>query len=971
MKTKIIITSFLIIATIVTISSHSLGNGQLPSDKFYDIWTYTKNMEDGKAYSSLAPFLEFLLEQRTLEKKERVEADVTPDESKKVSLFDPEGIVYLLDDLANIYAIGLVDFQKAFSYNKRALEVYDKIRSIGLKNIPVSDYYNQRRMLYYYLYPQAKKFGNSNSKMINGCRREEFFYGKTDIVTLFPKTFLDSIREKDLEDARKRMENRQNFLNERLGLLSEAKENDSVTDSYNDLTLIQEFLQGINFYNTYYRNFYILGKYWMIHKNGGKVDYNEVVALSKEALEFERDQRKKDDIDSCNLIRYWLGQSYLKLGDIKEGTYYIERFLNGIDEVDEMEEKMADERRKVMGKAVEEKERGWETFAVVLSVAGSMASFANMFSGMISAQSASWGSKGAYYSAQELSRDMQLGQQAAQRILQQTMITSQLISVGSQVVSRLSASQVDSETTDKTERLAGLITPLALKVGRYLNKFEQVELYSDIGKSYEELEKRGKAIRFYKEALAIIEAQRSTIASESQRISFSAMKDNLYKCIIPLLIKEGEFETSFEYLERSKSRAFLDILAGKANLALKTVEETNAFNAIMSSRNELSVLMDQTKLSYDQINDLFGKRGRAMEIVPAKEKYLEFETLTEVKTITTEEALEITKGDCSIIEYFITDKSLFIFLIDNGNLYIEAKEIDEKRLFDVVDSYRKSITNSEVAFKDTQGISQSLYNLLIEPVKENISGKRLCIVPYGWLHYIPFQAIKSENEKYLVEEYAITYSPSATVLKFSLEKGKNRKSDSILVMANACLGDAKYDLPFAEQEGKTIVDYFANSKLFLKKEATEGNFKKNAPLFDVIHIATHAYFDNENPLGSSILLSSDESEDGRLEVTELYGMDLRSSLVTLSACETGLAYVSKGDELIGLIRGVMYSGASTVLSSLWKVEDESTAKLMECFYKNLKTMPKDLALQKAQIEIMKTFPKPVSWSPFILVGDYN
>src|SRR3972149_4859490 len=98
MKTKAIITNILIIATIATISSRSFGNGQLPSDKFYDIWTYTKNLEDGKAYASLAPFLEFLLEQRTLEKKERGEA-VATDESKKVSLFDPEGIAYLLDDL--------------------------------------------------------------------------------------------------------------------------------------------------------------------------------------------------------------------------------------------------------------------------------------------------------------------------------------------------------------------------------------------------------------------------------------------------------------------------------------------------------------------------------------------------------------------------------------------------------------------------------------------------------------------------------------------------------------------------------------------------------------------------------------------------------------------------------------------------------------------------------------------------------
>jgi CHAT domain-containing protein len=119
------------------------------------------------------------------------------------------------------------------------------------------------------------------------------------------------------------------------------------------------------------------------------------------------------------------------------------------------------------------------------------------------------------------------------------------------------------------------------------------------------------------------------------------------------------------------------------------------------------------------------------------------------------------------------------------------------------------------------------------------------------------------------------------------------------------------------------------------------------------------------------MLSKDSKNDGNLTARDFYKMKLNATLLTLSACNTGLSYVSKGDEMIGLIRGVMYSGVSSILSSLWEVSDQSTAHLMKSFYKNLLTMPKDLALQNAQLYTMKTFPGTFDWSPFILSGNNN
>lgn len=212
------------------------------------------------------------------------------------------------------------------------------------------------------------------------------------------------------------------------------------------------------------------------------------------------------------------------------------------------------------------------------------------------------------------------------------------------------------------------------------------------------------------------------------------------------------------------------------------------------------------------------------------------------------------------------------------------------------------------------------------------------------------------------------------------------------------------NLQFAELEAKEIRGLYPQSTVLLKKEATEEKAKAFSPQNDIIHFATHAELSEEDPLSSAVLLAKDDKEDGRLEVREIFGMDLKAGLVVLSACETGLGKLSSGDELVGLTRAFIYAGTPSVVASLWKVEDSSTAQLMASFYRNLKTMSKVEALRQAQLELIKgqassdllarrgvggigklgevPHTKPTSaesltvstshpyfWAPFILVGD--
>jgi CHAT domain-containing protein len=250
----------------------------------------------------------------------------------------------------------------------------------------------------------------------------------------------------------------------------------------------------------------------------------------------------------------------------------------------------------------------------------------------------------------------------------------------------------------------------------------------------------------------------------------------------------------------------------------------------------------------------------------------------------------------------------------------------------------------------------------------------------------------------LIEKYPIHYLSSASLMQFTQEK-RRAMGERVLALGNPDLDDPAMNLRFAEREAKEIQALYPQSTLLLKRDATEDKAKGLSPQNDIIHFATHAELSEDDPLASAILLAKNDKEDGRLEVREIFGMDLKANLIVLSACETGLGKLSRGDELVGLTRAFIYAGTPSVVSSLWKVEDASTAALMAGFYKNLKTMTKVEALRQAQLQLIRAEtptdlltrrgvesvgpnpqslpPDPVSvstshpyfWAPFILVGD--
>jgi CHAT domain-containing protein len=262
--------------------------------------------------------------------------------------------------------------------------------------------------------------------------------------------------------------------------------------------------------------------------------------------------------------------------------------------------------------------------------------------------------------------------------------------------------------------------------------------------------------------------------------------------------------------------------------------------------------------------------------------------------------------------------------------------------------------------------AQGLYHRLLAPARGEIRGDRIVIVPHAILHYLPFAALRSPAGRWLVEDFALSTLPSASVLRYLVDKGADAPARA-LVVGNPDLG-AGLALPWAEREARMVGQHEREATVLVRADATEGQVKSRLGTVGLVHLATHGELSESDPLSSAILLAPGDGEDGRLEVREVFGLDLHARLVVLSACETGLGQLSRGDELVGLQRAFLYAGTPAVVTTLWKVDDRASFELIRAFYDRLDAAGPMTALRQAQIETQRAFPHPFAWAAFGLTG---
>lgn len=517
------------------------------------------------------------------------------------------------------------------------------------------------------------------------------------------------------------------------------------------------------------------------------------------------------------------------------------------------------------------------------------------------------------------------------------------------------------------------------------NKNGEGIILSNFGSFYEKQGNKYKAIEKYKESIDIKESIQNQIKIEEFEASFASQQIDVYEQLINLLWQEGLYEKAFNYVGRAKARAFLNQLAKEPiNFRAGVVDslldkERQLKNQIIAQRKILAegLANEHNKLDEEEIEKI------KQEINKFEQQYTKL--LTQIKlqnpevasliSLDAKDLLSLSKiqqeldNATTLVEYFVIEDRTLAFVITRNSFKAVALNINFQNLSNTITKFRKFASLND-PHPDTL---QQLHQWLIVPLKPHLTNSKLIIVPHSKLHYIPFSAF-TDGQKYLIDSYTLSTLPSANVLRY-LSKKKEGKSQikSVLALGNPSPLAPLSKLRYAAEEVKNIAKIY-NTKPLIGKYATESILRAKSKEAGIIHIAAHGEYNDKNPLFSALHLTpaKNGSDDGRLEVNEIYELDLTkaTNLVVLSACKTQVGEQNRGDEVVALNRAFIYAGTPSVIASLWDVDDKTTALLMKRFYENLKAgNSKAESLRQAQIEIRKEYPHPNSWAAFSLTGD--
>lgn len=503
------------------------------------------------------------------------------------------------------------------------------------------------------------------------------------------------------------------------------------------------------------------------------------------------------------------------------------------------------------------------------------------------------------------------------------------------------------------------------------------------GRMYEMINQDDKAIEYYRNSVNVIEKIRGNLTIDEFKSSFFDSKRDVYDRLINLLEKNDNPAEAFRFSEQDRARSFYDILANRkidfrgsmpgdliSKEQEKRIEMQKLFKLLQKSeagtpsddpafRSEIKQLRDELAHDQSEYEDILEK------IKLNNPSYAEMVKASPVRLSDLQKKLD---PHTAALVYWISNSDLILWLVTDEGVLGNTLQVDNKTLSSLIEKTRKSI-QSNFAEETSLGLSK-LYSYLIEPVENRLAGiSNLVIIPNGSLHFLPFQALKNRNGEYLVQKYNLIYAPSAGVYILCKERPAGKGSRFMgMALADISVGD-KNGLPGTEDEVRKILPLFPDNISAFGVQSTETFVKKNAGRFNFIHFATHGSYNYRQPLYSCLLFPPSDEDDGRLNVYEVFEMNLDAKLVTLSACETGLGNINQGDEITGLSRAFLFAGSSSVLVSLWAVADYPTSVLMASFYRHLKDHPVQEALTLAQREVIKIFPQPLYWSPFILIGN--
>ncbi len=477
---------------------------------------------------------------------------------------------------------------------------------------------------------------------------------------------------------------------------------------------------------------------------------------------------------------------------------------------------------------------------------------------------------------------------------------------------------------------------------------------SDLGEMAEGLGDPLAALRYFDLAIEALEARRSQMSRDELKSALASDlgAQYLYLLAARAALGAGDAGRAFDYAQQGKARALLDLMAaaqGQARVDNADVHAWREANARLALRRGLLAQVRNEPQPDDQriraltdrvVEDEQLVRRLEQQLAQSNPRFHQAVT-AQARTLSVEEVQAMLPADTLLLDYMFMGEDLMAWCIGRDRpLAVHHASVDARALeIQIRDFHRACQSRSSIEPADTE-----LAALFLEPFTEQIrASRRLIIAPYGPAHLLPFHALRYDGAA-LGEHRLISYLPSASALQFvdlAAYSRRDWKQSRVLAIGNpanmshhAPLAPAPQSLRSlngAETEATYVASLFPGSVLLLGEQATEQAVRQAIPHATILHLATHGILSEEAPLASAIALANGEE----LTVTELMGMQVRADLVVLSACETGRGKTTGGDDVVGLTRGLLATGAQAAIVSLWPVDDIAASLFMGEFYRQL------------------------------------
>ncbi len=488
-------------------------------------------------------------------------------------------------------------------------------------------------------------------------------------------------------------------------------------------------------------------------------------------------------------------------------------------------------------------------------------------------------------------------------------------------------------------------------------------------------------------------------AIKSNYLLYELKKDDKYLKQALDFAEKSQNAFLMESVVRGKAVAF----AGIPDSVLQ--RESAIKSKISNLESELNALNKSKNSSKEEINQIrksiFQEKENYYTVLETYEKYYPeyFDLKYSTKTVSYDFIKDVLlPTETSLLEFFIGEKSIFVFLLSKENF--KVFKVEKTTDFDSwVETFQKSTSTFDPLDESGQNLAfvdagYLLYESLIKPIEPQLS-ERVIIVPSGELSYLPFDALLTElpdkvnygnfkSHKYFGGKHQLSYSYSATLLKEWNRPNKKKAKKTIGVFAptysedyTVRLGSRKEvlkDLEYNKEEAQSIASS-CGGDLFLGEDATIANFQDKAADYGILHFAMHSFADDKMDEYSFLAFSKDQVQNNYLlYLKDLFNEKLNADMVVLSSCRSGIGELKAGEGIISLARGFSYAGAKSIITTLWQINDKYAALLMSNFYKNLSAgMTKDEALQNAKNDFIKSQKErnvhPYFWAGFIPIGN--